>query len=162
MNCKPSILLVVSPYYTEIVDELVKGAVAELEKRGCDYERIDVPGALEIPIALSLAVKAKQIGARQKHQGCVALGCVIRGETSHYDIVAGESARGLMKIGMEQGMPVGNGILTVDTGDQARVRAASDGKNKGGDAVRACLSLLAHRDDFINRDRVTILTSMQK
>lgn len=157
MTCKPSILIIVAPYYTEIVDELVKGAQAELDKSGCEYERIDVPGALEIPIALALAVKAKQIGARQKHQGCVALGCVIRGETSHYDIVAGESARGLVKIGMEQGLPIGNGILTVDTGDQARVRAASDGKNKGGDAVRACLSLLAHRDDFINRDRVKIL-----
>jgi len=157
MTCKPSILIIVAPYYTEIVDELVKGAQAELEKVGCEYERIDVPGALEIPIALALAVKAKQIGARQKHQGCIALGCVIRGETSHYDIVAGESARGLVKIGMEQGLPIGNGILTVDTGDQARVRAASDGKNKGGDAVRACLSLLAHRDDFINRDRVKIL-----
>ena len=157
MTVKPSILVIVAPYYTEIVDELVKGAEAELEKRGCEYERIDVPGALEIPIALALALKAKQIGARQKHQGCVALGCVIRGETSHYDIVAGESARGLVKLGMENGLPIGNGILTVDTGDQARVRAASDGKNKGGDAVRACLSLLAHRDDFINRDRVKIL-----
>lgn len=157
MTCKPSILIIESPYYTEIVNELIKGAMTELEKSGCVYERIVVPGALEIPIALALAVKAKQIGARQKHQGCVALGCVIRGETSHYDIVAGESAKGLMKIGMEYGIPIGNGILTVDTGDQARVRAASDGKNKGGDAVRACLSLLAHRDDFINRDRVQIL-----
>ncbi len=157
MTCKPSILIIVSPYYAEIVDELVKGAEAALDEAGCVYERIDVPGALEIPIALSLAVKAKQIGARQKHQGCVALGCVIRGETSHYDIVAGESAHGLVKIGMEHGLPIGNGILTVDTREQARIRAASDGKNKGGDAVRACLSLLAHRDDFINRDRVQIL-----
>ena len=162
MNAKPSILLIVSPYYSEIVDELVKGAIAELEKRDCEYERIDVPGALEIPVALALAVRAKQIGARQKHQGCVALGCVIRGETSHYDIVANESARGIMKIAMENGIPLGNGILTVDSGDQARVRADHKGKNKGGDAVRACLSLLAHRDDFINRDRVTILTSMKK
>lgn len=157
MTCKPSILIIVAPYYREIVDELVKGAETALDKAGCVYERIDVPGALEIPVALALAVKAKQIGARQKHQGCVALGCVIRGETSHYDIVANESAHGLMKIAMEQGLPVGNGILTVDTGEQARIRAASDGKNKGGDAVRACLSLLAHRDDFINRDRVKIL-----
>ncbi len=162
MTCKPSVLLIVSPYYGEIVEELVKGAINELKSRDCDYERIDVPGALEIPIVLALAVKAKQIGARQKHQGCVALGCVIRGETSHYDIVAGESAHGLVKIGMESGMPIGNGILTVDTRDQALVRAASDGKDKGGDAVRACLSLLAHRDDFINQDRVTILTSIQK
>ena len=162
MTNTPSVLIIVSPYYTEITDELEKGAIAELEKRNCKYERIEVPGALEIPLALALAVKAKQIGARQKHQGCVALGCVIRGETSHYDIVAGESAKGLMKIGMEHGIPIGNGILTVDNGDQARVRAAHGGKNKGGDAVKACLSLLAHRDDFINRDRVTILTSMNK
>ncbi len=154
---KPSILMIVSPYYKEIVDELVKGATAELESRGCEYERIDVPGALEIPVALALAVKAKQIGARQKHQGCIALGCVIRGETAHYDIVSNESARGMIKIGMECAIPVGNGILTVDSRDQARVRADSKGKNKGRDAVNACLSLLAHRDDFINRDRVKIL-----
>ena len=162
MTSKPSILLIVAPYYTEIVEELVKGAITELEKRGVAYERIDVPGALEIPIALAIALKAKQIGARQKHQGCVALGCVIRGETSHYDIVAGESARGLVKIGMENGMPIGNAILTVDTGEQAMVRAEAKGKDKGGDAVRACLSLLTHRDEFINRDRVTILTSIKK
>ncbi len=162
MTSKPSVLLIVSPYYTEITDELVKGAITELESRGCAYERIDVPGALEIPIALALAVKAKQIGARQKHQGCVAVGCVIRGETSHYDVVAGESAHGLIKLGMEFGIPIGNAILTVDTREQARVRAEDSGKNKGGDAVRACLSLLAHRDEFINRDRVTILTSIQK
>ncbi len=162
MNAKPSILLIVSPYYTQIVEELVRGAVAELDKRGCSYERIDVPGALEIPLALSLAIRARQIGARQRHQGCVALGCVIRGETSHYDIVAGESAHGLMKLGMEHGLPIGNGILTVDSGEQAKIRADAKGKNKGGDAVRACLSLLAHRDDFINRDRVTILTDMKQ
>jgi len=162
MNAKPSLLLIVSPYYGEIVDELVKGAIAELEKRDCAYERIDVPGALEIPIALALAVRAKQIGARYRHQGCVALGCVIQGETSHYDIVANESAKGIMKIAMESGIPLGNGILTVNSAEQARVRADSKGKNKGGDAVNACLSLLAHRDDFINRDRVTILTSMKK
>ena len=162
MNAKPSLLLIVSPYYSDIVEELVKGAVAELEERGCAYERIDVPGALEIPVALALAVRAKQIGARYRHQGCVALGCVIRGETSHYDIVAQESAHGILKIATENGIPLGNGILTVDSGEQAKVRADSKGKNKGGDAVRACLSLLEHRDDFINRDRVTILTSMKK
>ena len=162
MNAKPSILLIVSPYYAEIVDELVKGALAELDRRDCDFERIDVPGALEIPIALALAVRAKQIGARQKHQGCVALGCVIRGETSHYDIVANESARGIMQIAMENGIPLGNGILTVDSREQAKIRADHKGRNKGGDAVRACLSLLSHRDDFINRDRVTILTGMKR
>ena len=154
---KPSILVIVSPYYKEIVDELVKGATTELEKRGCEFERIDVPGALEIPVALTLAVKAKLIGARQRHQGCIALGCVIRGETSHYDIVANESARGILKIAMEHAIPIGNGILTVDSSDQARVRADAKGKNKGRDAVDACLTLLENRDDFINRDRVKIL-----
>jgi len=152
-----SILIIEAPFYQEIIDELVKGALAELERNGCQYERISVPGALEIPVALSMAIGAGLLGPRQRHQGVVALGCVIRGETSHYDIVAGESARALMEAGVEYALPVGNGILTVNSREQARVRADSKGKNKGGDAVRACLALLEHRRDFYSRDRVSIL-----
>jgi len=158
MSSKPSILIIEGRFYTDINDELVKGATSALDEAGYNYEHIIVPGALEIPVALSIAIKAKLVGPRQQHQGCVAIGCVIRGETSHYDIVANESARGLLQLSMDYAIPLGNAILTVDTGTQARVRAAHNGKNKGGDAVNACLSLLRHRNEFANRDRVTILT----
>lgn len=149
MTKKPSILIIEGRFYEPINDELVKGARAELDSNGYDYEHIIVPGALEIPVALAIAIRRGAVGGTGRHRGCVALGCVIRGETSHYDVVANESARGLMQLAMEHGIPVGNGILTTNTGNQARVRAAHDGKNKGGDAVRACLALIAHEDHFI-------------
>jgi 6,7-dimethyl-8-ribityllumazine synthase len=152
MTSKPSILIIEGRFYTDINDELLKGTIAALEANDCDYEHIVVPGALEIPVALAIAIEADQMGPDRKHQGCVALGCVIRGETSHYDIVANESARGLMQLAMEEGLPLGNAILTVDTGEQARVRAAHNGKNKGGDAVAACLALLRQADDYATRE----------
>lgn len=137
-----SILIVEAPYYEDIAAELARGAMAELESRGIAYERLSVPGALEIPVAVSLAIRDGRLGPGAAHQGCIALGCVIRGETSHYDIVANESARGLMRLAMEHGIPVGNGILTVDTREQAWARASTEGKNKGRDAAKACLALL--------------------
>lgn len=137
-----SVLIIEAPYYQDISEALIKGALGVLESQGVFHERIAVPGALEIPVALGLALKHGIVGEAAKHQGCIALGCVIRGETSHYDIVANESARGLMAMAMEHGLPVGNGILTVDTHEQAKVRSAPDGKNKGGDAARACLGLM--------------------
>lgn len=142
---RPSVLLIESPYYEYISEQLAKGAIAELEEAGATFERITVPGALEIPQALAFAVKAglAPYGApRWRYHGAVALGCVIRGETSHYDIVAGESARALMDIATTHGVPVGNGILTVETEDQAMERASIEDGNKGGDAVRACLRLI--------------------
>jgi len=134
------ILVVEGRYYEAIADALLAGAQRALEAAHVDYDVVTVPGALEIPQAIAVALDA---AAKRKagYDGAVALGCVIRGETSHYDIVAGESARALMALGIERGVPVGNGILTVDKEDQARVRADPDGQDKGGTAVRAALAL---------------------
>lgn len=143
MAAKPkSVLIIEARFYEDIADELARGALAELESQGVPYERASVPGALEIPVALSIAIANDAVGPSGRHGGCVALGCVIRGETSHYDIVANESARALLDLGIAHGVPVGNGILTVDTRDQAWARAGIDKKNKGRDAVQACLALM--------------------
>ena len=143
-----SVLIIEGRYYEDLADELMRGAVMELEARGLAHERITVPGALEIPVAMSIAIKNGLLGANAAYGGCVALGCVIRGETSHYDIVAGESARAVMDLAVAHGIPAGNGILTVDSRDQAWARARIDGKNargKGGDAAAACATLMAHQ-----------------
>jgi 6,7-dimethyl-8-ribityllumazine synthase len=132
------ILIVESRYYEEVAAMLLDGATRALDAAHAEYEVITVPGALEIPQAIALALDVQ----REAYGGVVALGCVVRGETSHYDIVAGESARALMDIGMARGIPVGNGILTVDTLDQARKRAAPDKGDKGGTAAAAALALV--------------------
>lgn len=142
-----SVLIIEGRFYEDLADELLRGAIKELESRGLAHERITVPGALEIPVAMSLAIRNGVLGATAAYGGAVALGCVIRGETSHYDIVAGESARAIMDIAVAQAIPLGNGILTVDSKDQAWARARIDGKNargKGGDAAVACATLMAH------------------
>jgi 6,7-dimethyl-8-ribityllumazine synthase len=135
------ILVVEARFYDDIADLLMKGAARALKKAGAAFDTVTVPGALEIPpaIAIALAAAARK---KQAYDGVVALGCVIRGETSHYDIVAGESARGLMDIGIGREMPVGNGILTVDTQAQARARARPDKWDKGGGAALAALALV--------------------
>ena len=134
----PRVLIVDANFYQDLTDELVRGAVGELYTRGIAYDRVSVPGALEIPTAISIASKRSDGPA---YDAFVALGCVIRGETSHYDIVCGESARGLSELALNRDLAIGNGILTVDTRDQAWARAAVDGKNKGRDAVISCLCL---------------------
>jgi len=139
------ILIVEARFYEEISDELAAGAIAELESGGATFERIAVPGALEIPQAVGIAL------AGRHYHGVVALGCVIRGETSHYDIVANESARALMEIALERQVPVGNGILTVDSRDQALERAGRDRRNKGAAAAAACLALCGIRAGFAAR-----------
>ena len=134
------ILIVESGYYEDIADTLRAGATRALEAAHATFDVVTVPGALEIPQAIVLALDAAR-GAKA-YEGVVALGCVIRGETSHYDIVAGESARALMDIGVARGIPVGNGILTVDTAAQARARSALDKGDKGGTAAGAALALV--------------------
>ncbi len=134
------ILIVEAPYYAEIAEMLATGAIAELEARGVDYKRFTVPGALEIPAVIS--------AASDSFDGFVALGCVIRGQTSHYDIVAGESARALMDLSIGNNLAIGNGILTTDTRAQAEVRADPDQKNKGRDAVQACLAIIEAKMEF--------------
>ena len=131
----PHLLLVVAPYYRAIADDLIAGAVATLEQANATHELIEVPGALEIPTAIRLAARAR------RHDGYVALGCVLRGETTHYDTVCNDSSRGLMLLGLD-GLCIGNGILTCETMDQARVRAAPSGQDKGGGAAAAALHLL--------------------
>lgn len=133
---KPArVLIVVAPYYRAIADELLQGTRAEIEAWGATHETVEVPGALEIAPAIAIAARLGEFHA------FVALGCIIRGETSHYDTVAQESAHGLTLLGL-QGQPVGNGILTVENEEQARVRAEAAGQNKGGGAAAAALHLL--------------------
>jgi 6,7-dimethyl-8-ribityllumazine synthase len=133
------VLIVDADFYRDLAAEMVRGAMTELDARGISYDRVSVPGALEIPTAISIASKRVDGPA---YDGYVALGCVIRGETSHYDIVCGESARGLAELALTRDLAIGNGILTVDNSDQAWARAGVHGKNKGRDAVVACLSLV--------------------
>jgi 6,7-dimethyl-8-ribityllumazine synthase len=135
------LLVVEARFYDDIADMLLKGAQRALEKAGATFDRVTVPGSLEIPQAIAIALEAAERRGRP-YDGVVALGCVIRGETSHYDIVAGESARGLMDLAIAQRMPVGNGILTVDTQGQAVVRARPDKWDKGGGAAEAALALV--------------------
>ena len=133
------ILVVEARYYEDIADMLLRGARRVLKDAGAQYEVVTVPGALEIPAAIMIAHHGAT-AREQPYEGVVALGCVIRGETSHYDIVAGESARAIMDISIALDMPMGNGILTVDTDAQARARARPAGEDKGGGAARAALA----------------------
>ena len=132
------LLIVVAPYYRDIADDLVAGAKAEIEAVGGAWELIEVPGALEVPAAIAMADR------QSNFDGFVALGCVIRGETTHYETVCNDSSRGLMLLGL-QGLAVGNGILTVENRDQAAVRADPADQNKGGGAAAAALHLIALR-----------------
>ncbi len=135
------ILVAEGRYYEAIADALLVGAKQALDAAKVEYDVVTVPGALEIPQALAIALDAA-VKRKAPYDGAVALGCVIRGETSHYDIVAGESARALMDLGIARGVPVGNGILTVDREAQAQVRADPEGQDKGGTAARAALALI--------------------
>ena len=143
---KKKVLIVDANFYEDLASELVRGAVAELEKMGISYERLSVPGALEIPSAISLVSQGNE---GKLFAGYIALGCVIRGETSHYDIVCGESARGLSKLALDKNLAIGNGILTVDNWEQAWARASVLKKNKGRDAAIACLSLSEIKQRYI-------------
>lgn len=130
------ILIVVAPYYKDIADNLVAGARAEIEAAGGSCDLVEVPGALEIPTAIAMAERLSNF------DGYVALGCVIRGETTHYDTVCNDSSRAITLMGL-QGLCIGNGILTVENRPQAEVRADPSGQNKGGGAAAAALHLVA-------------------
>lgn len=139
-----NVLIVEARFYDHIADGLLDGATAALQAAGAQFERISVPGALEIPTAIMFAAKAGE-GAGKSYDGFVALGCVMRGETYHFEVVSNESARGLADLGLHHGLCIGNGILTVENEEQALVRASRDGQDKGGDAARACLAMIALR-----------------
>jgi 6,7-dimethyl-8-ribityllumazine synthase len=135
------ILVVEGRFYDHINDELVAGAREAVETVGGAVDVVTVPGALEIPIAIAIALDGAAAGG-QPYDGVVALGCVIRGETFHFDIVAGESSRALMDLAVRRKLPLGNGILTVETEAQAVARANRRDMNKGGGAAEACLALV--------------------
>src|ERR1044072_1004961 len=135
------ILVVKARYYDDVADLLLRGAKRVIRDAGATFDLVTVPGALEIPAAIMIGLHAAA-AREQPYDGVVALGCVIRGEPSHYDIVAGESARAIMDISIALDMPVGNGILTVDTDAQAKARARASGQDKGGGAARAALTLI--------------------
>jgi 6,7-dimethyl-8-ribityllumazine synthase len=138
----PHVAIVEARFYEDISDALAEGALAVLTSAGASWERFAVPGALEIPAAVAmLAARPARFGRR--FDGYVALGCVIRGETTHYDIVAGESARALMDLGVTRRLAIGNGILTVETEEQAWRRARRGDLDKGGGAAAACLAMIA-------------------
>lgn len=130
------LLIVVAPYYKDIADDLITGAKAEIEAAGGSWELAEVPGALEVPTAIGIADR------QSNFDGYVALGCVIRGETTHYETVCNDSSRAIQMLGLS-GLCIGNGILTVENRDQAVVRADPGQQNKGGGAAAAALHLIA-------------------
>ena len=139
---KIQILIVEGRFYSDLSDELLRGATSTLEAHGVRYDVVSVPGALEIPSVVALADE------NAFYDGYVALGVVIRGETYHFEIVANESARGLMDLAITRNLAIGNGILTVETEEQAWARARVSEGDKGGGAARACLDVIALRRQF--------------
>ena len=151
-------LIVEARFYDDIQDALLEAAIAELKAAGVTHDVVTVPGALEIPAAAAIAVDAAERSGRP-YDAVVALGCVIRGETIHFEIVSMESSRGLMDLAVAKKLPLGNGIITVNTDAQAWERARADSLNKGGDAARAAIVMmrikrrLEPRLDQLRKDR---------
>jgi 6,7-dimethyl-8-ribityllumazine synthase len=144
------LLIVEARFYDDIADALLAGARAVLDEAGVEYDSLAVPGALEIPAAIAMALDAAQHHGAP-YDGVVALGCVIRGETHHFDIVANESARGLMQLAVREKLAIGNGILTVENESQARARAGAGEANKGAVAARAALRMARLKRDLAGR-----------
>lgn len=144
------ILIVEARFHENIGDMLVKGATAAIKAAGHSYEHVQVPGALEIPGAIKIA--SERPG--RKFEAYVALGCIIRGETYHFEVVSNESARGIGELTIKHALPIGNGIITAENYDQAHARANPDNKNKGAEAVKAALSLLALKRQFSSIPRL--------
>jgi 6,7-dimethyl-8-ribityllumazine synthase len=139
--------MVTAPYYRAITDQMQLGAEAAAAEAGAVLDRVFVPGAFEIPAAIAHAARANA------YDGFVALGCVVRGETSHYDYVCAESARGLMDLSIREGLAIGYGILTVDSIAQAAVRADIKDGDKGGEAARAAIAMIALKRRFAGTPR---------
>ncbi len=135
------ILVVEARFYEDIADALLAGATAALDEAGASHDRITVPGALEIPAAIAIALDAAEKNGTP-YDAAIALGCVVRGDTIHFEIVSMESSRALMDIAVARKVPLGNGIITVNTEAQAWARARASELNKGGDAARAALAML--------------------
>ncbi|RTL74638.1 MAG: 6,7-dimethyl-8-ribityllumazine synthase, partial [Bradyrhizobiaceae bacterium] len=134
-------VIVEARFYDDIQDALLEGARVELDAAGVGYDILSVPGALEIPAAIAIALDAAKKNGRP-YDGAVALGCVIRGDTIHFEIVSMESSRGLMDLSVSRSVPLGNGIITVNNEEQAWERARANKLNKGGDAARAAIQMI--------------------
>jgi len=147
------ILIVEARFYDHIADELLAGAKAAIQAANADCDVVTVPGALEIPGVIAMAEEAGHRPAGVRYDGYVALGCVIRGETYHFEIVAGESARGINDLAIGRRLAIGNGILTVDTEAQALARARAGELDKGGGAARACLAVIEVRRRLLGAPR---------
>ncbi|MCC9622909.1 6,7-dimethyl-8-ribityllumazine synthase [Thalassospira sp. MA62] len=149
MTNTPHILIVDAPYYEHIVEDLVKAAASTLEAGGATWDRISVSGAFEVPIAIRYAVQSmEELATGPRYDGYLALGCVIRGETSHYDHICEEANRAMMQLCLEYRLAIGNGILTVENEAQALARAKADEKNKGGEAAKAVLRMIEVQNHF--------------
>ncbi len=147
------ILIVEARFYDHIADELLAGAKAALKAASAEFDVVTVPGALEIPGVIAMAEEGGHRPAGVRYDGYVALGCVIRGETYHFEIVAGESARGITDLAIGRRLAIGNGILTVDTESQALARARAAELDKGGGAAKACLAVIAVRKRLLGTTR---------
>jgi 6,7-dimethyl-8-ribityllumazine synthase len=150
---KMRILIVEARYYGEISDALLQGASDALRAFGADFDVVTVPGAFELPAAIGYALEGSHRPVGVHYDGYVALGCVIRGETTHYDYVCGESARGLMNLAVEKGLAIGYGVLTVEDEAQAWARARISEGDKGGFAARACLDMIALKRRLLGQGR---------
>ena len=139
----PHIFIAQSRYYFDVADELIASALKELSKANASHETVEVPGAFEIPTTIKMAVTCNEkVVSRKNFDGFIALGCVIRGETTHYDYVCSESARALQDLSVQLLIPLGYGILTVENKEQALLRARRSGQDRGGHAARACLKMI--------------------
>jgi len=149
MSDAPHVLIVEARFYEDVADELAKGAIAALAAAGATYDRLEVPGAFELPAAIRMNIKAKELGSGcRNYDGYIALGCVIRGETSHYDYVCGECARGLMDLSLEFSLAIGFGVLTVENQEQAWARASVDQLDKGRAVANAALRMIEVKREF--------------
>ncbi|MGB8275971.1 MAG: 6,7-dimethyl-8-ribityllumazine synthase [Alphaproteobacteria bacterium] len=143
MSNRPQIMIVEARFYEDISDELARGTAAALEEAGAGYERYAVPGVFEIPAAIQMAIRSLDFTTlRSRFDGYIALGCVIRGETSHFELVSEQSTRALQELVVKYTLALGFGVVTAETREQAWARASVSGRNKGAVAARACLSML--------------------
>lgn len=150
MSEGPYLLIIDARFYEDIADELVKGAIAAIEAGGGSHTRVSVPGAFELPAAVRFAVRSMElVGGRRRYDGYVALGCVIKGETDHYEHVCRESIHGISNIAVEYSLAVGLGILTCATREQAVARAAVNQGNKGGAAAEAAMHMIRVKRSFL-------------
>ena len=149
MSDQPNIMIALSRYYEDVASELLAGTLGVLEEAGATHELYEIPGAFEILASIAIAMRSPEFsGGRRRLDGYIALGCVIRGETTHYDYVCGETARGLQDLAVRHCLALGFGVLTTENHEQAMARAAVDRGNKGADAANACLRMIEFKRQF--------------